>query len=294
VPVKPNFVQNYHARMQRVLDHIDAHPDGDLGVAALSGVAAFSRCHFHRQFAALYGVGVYRYVQLMRLKRASYQLAYRDDAILRIALDNGYESPEAFARAFRQQTDQSPSGFRREPQWESWHAALAPLHQPRSFQMQQFSDDQVHILDFPDTPVAILEHRGDPAHVGDSIRRFIAWRKANNLVPANSATFNILHGDLEDSPPEDYRFDLCAATRRTVEPNGAGVMAGLIPGGRCAVLRLTGSSDHLRAAVMFLYGQWLPKSGHELRDFPVFAQRVRFFPDVPEHAAVTDIFLPLA
>jgi AraC family transcriptional regulator len=292
--VKPKFVQNYHARMQRVLDYIDAHPDGDLSVASLSDIAAFSRCHFHRQFASLYGVGVYRYVQLMRLKRASFQLAYRDDTILRIALDNGYESPEAFARAFRQQTDQSPSGFRREPRWEPWHAALAPLHQPRSFQMQQFSDDQIRITDFPATPVAVLEHRGDPAAIGDSIRRFIGWRKANNIVPSNSATFNILHCDPEDTPPEEYRIDLCAGTGRTVEPNDAGVTAGLIPGGRCAVLRLTGSSDDLRPAVMFVYGEWLPKSGHELRDFPVFVQRVRFFPDVPEHEAVTDIFLPLS
>ena len=291
--MKPKFVQNYHARMQRVLDHIDAHLDGDLSVAVLSGIAAFSRCHFHRQFAALYGVGVYRYVQLMRLKRASYQLAYRDDTILQIALDNGYESPEAFARAFRQQTDQSPSAFRREPRWEPWHAAVEPLHQPRSFQMQQFSNDQVRILDFPDTPVAILEHRGDPALIGDSIRRFIGWRKANAMLPATSATFNILHCDPEDTPARDYRFDLCAATGRTVEPNDAGVVAGLIPGGRCAVLRLTGSGDDLRPAVSFLYGEWLPKSGHELRDFPVFAQRVRFFPDVPGHAAETDIFLPL-
>jgi AraC family transcriptional regulator len=33
--------------------------------------------------------------------------------------------------------------------------------------------------------------------------------------------------------------------------------------------------------------------GEALRDFPVFFQRVIFFPDVPEHEAVTDVFLPL-
>src|SRR5579863_4527202 len=35
-------LQNYHARMQRVLDHIDQHLDDDLGLEALSNVAAFS------------------------------------------------------------------------------------------------------------------------------------------------------------------------------------------------------------------------------------------------------------
>jgi AraC family transcriptional regulator len=37
----------------------------------------------------------------------------------------------------------------------------------------------------------------------------------------------------------------------------------------------------------------LPQSDEELRDFPLFFQRVSFFPDVAESEAVTDVFLPL-
>ncbi|OWK21742.1 hypothetical protein AJ88_11230 [Mesorhizobium amorphae CCBAU 01583] len=59
-------LENYHARMQRVLDHIDQHLDDDLGLEALSGVAAFSKFHFHRQFTSTFGVSVHRYVQLAR------------------------------------------------------------------------------------------------------------------------------------------------------------------------------------------------------------------------------------
>ena len=54
------------------------------------------------------------------------------------------------------------------------------------------------------------------------------------------------------------------------------------------------NSDDLRAASRFLYGEWLPRSGREPRDAPFFAQRVSVFPDVPEHEAVTDLFLPLS
>jgi len=38
--------------MQRALDHIDQHLDGDLDLEAVSSVAAFSKFHFHRQFKA--------------------------------------------------------------------------------------------------------------------------------------------------------------------------------------------------------------------------------------------------
>lgn len=41
-------LQNYQDRMRRVLDYIDRHLDADLDLGTLSGVAAFSRFHFHR------------------------------------------------------------------------------------------------------------------------------------------------------------------------------------------------------------------------------------------------------
>ena len=34
--------------------------------------------------------------------------------------------------------------------------------------------------------------------------------------------------------------------------------------------------------------------GEELRDFPLFMHRLKFFPDVPDGEAQTDIYLPLA
>jgi AraC family transcriptional regulator len=71
-------LKNYHARMQRVLDHVDQHLDGDLDLDALSRVAAFSKFHFHRQFTATFGLSVHRYVQLARMKRASHRLAAND------------------------------------------------------------------------------------------------------------------------------------------------------------------------------------------------------------------------
>jgi AraC family transcriptional regulator len=281
--------------MQRVLDYIEAHLDEDLCVETLRGVAAFSKHHFHRQFSALFGVSVYRYVQLMRLKRASYRLAFReDDPVIDIALDSGYEGPEAFARAFKQRIGQTPSAFRKQPEWVSWQAAYREISNIGDSEMKTaFNDDQVKIIDFPATQIAILEHRGDPALIGDSIRRFIGWRKRSGLPPKTSATFNILYGDPETTPPEDFRLDLCAATQAPLAPNDEGLYSGLIPAGRCAVLRLKGNSDNLKPAIAFLYADWLPRSGEELRDFPVYAQRISFFPDVPESEAITDIFLPL-
>lgn len=153
--------------------------------------------------------------------------------------------------------------------------------------------EQVRVVNFDKTKVAVLEHRGDPRRIGDSIGNFITWRKENRLPPKMSATFNIAYDDPDEVAPDDYRFDLCAATEREIADNAFGVIGKTIPGGRCAVLRHKGSDDFLGETVRTLYLEWLPQSGEEARDFPVFFQRVKFFPDVSEEEAITDIFLPL-
>ena len=66
------------------------------------------------------------------------------------------------------------------------------------------------IRDVAPTPVAIMEHRGDPATIGDTIQRFIAWRKAAGLPPKTSPTFNVFRSERRPASPADYRMDLCA------------------------------------------------------------------------------------
>src|SRR5580692_7501135 len=137
-------LQNYHARIQRVLDYIDRHLGSDLDLETLSGVTAFSKFHFHRQFKATFGLSVHRYIQLARMKRASYWLAFRNDqSVTDMAIDSGY-APDAFARAFRQRFGQSPSSFRKSPNWEPWSKAFGPLDNARIKLMQKtFTSDDV-------------------------------------------------------------------------------------------------------------------------------------------------------
>ncbi|MGY4625028.1 AraC family transcriptional regulator [Bradyrhizobium sp. USDA 4486] len=288
-------LQNYQARMRRVLEHIDRHLDTDLDLDSLSGVAAFSKFHFHRQFSAIFGLSVHRYVQLARLKRASYRLAYSDaHSVTDIAMDAGYDAPDAFARAFRQRFGQSPSSFRKSPDWEPWLAAFGPLDIARSKLMQTtFTPDDVTIRDVPTIKVAIMEHRGDPAMLGATIQRFIAWRRSAGLHPSTSPTFNVWRSERRPARPGDYSADLCVGTDQSIVANGEDIKAGEIPGGRCAVLRVVGYTDNLEPAALYLYRDWLPASGEEARDFPLYCQRLSFFPDVPEHETVAELFLPL-
>lgn len=294
--MKAATLQNYHARMQRVLDYIDQHLDGDLDLETVSRVAAFSKFHFHRQFAATFELSVHRYVQLARMKRASHGLAADDaQSVTAIAMDAGYDAPDAFARAFRQRFGQSPSSFRKSPDWDQWLAAFGPLDDARNKLMQIiFDNDDVTIRDVPPTPVAVLEHRGDRAMLGDTFQRFRAWRKTAGLSPETNPTFMVFRSEREPAVPAEYSMDICVGTDQPIEPDDVPIKAGVIPGGRCAVLRYPGNTNNLEPAALYLYRDWLPASGEEARDFPMYSRRrLALIPEVPAHEVVVEVFLPL-
>jgi AraC family transcriptional regulator len=68
----------------------------------------------------------------------------------------------------------------------------------------------------------------------------------------------------------------------------------MIPGGRCAVLRYPGNTNNLEPAALYLYRDWLPASGEEARDFPMYSKRwLSRIPEVQAHEVVVELYLPL-
>ena len=282
-------VSAYAARFDKVLDYIERHLGEPLTTECLSHVASFSKFHFHRQFTEHVGTGVARYVLLLRLRRASYRLAFERRAkVIDIALEAGFENPESFSRAFRNIFGQSPSGFRRQPDWESWNERYRFRIPERNTAMQ------VDIVNFETTLIAVLEHRGPSERLNDSVAQFIAWRQESGLSPKESRrTFGIVYDNPDTTEPARFRFDICGEMTVDVPPNAQGVLKKRIPGGRCARVRHFGSHVRLGESIYPLYRDWLPGSGEELRDFPLYFHYLNLLPETPEADLVTDIHLPL-
>ncbi len=279
----------YANRFAAVLAYIDSHLEGDLSLTALSRIANFSAYHFHRQFTAYMGVPVSRYVQLMRLRRAAHQLATTPATpVLEAALGAGFESPEAFARAFKRAFGMAPSVFAKAPNWQAWSAVFVVPHLSRSITMQ------IRIVDFAETRVAALEHRGAPSLVGDSVARFRQWRLHSGQSPvASSRTFGIPYDNPDTTPAHAFRFAVCGEIDETVQPNDFAVHERVIPAGRCAVVRHVGSPDHISETIYPIYRDWLPSSNEELRDHPLFFHYLSVYPETPLEHWQTDIYVPL-
>ena len=280
----------YDERIRRVCDYISQNLDEHLTLERLSEVAAFSKYHFHRLFAACTGQSLMNFILLARMRRASFRLAFEPGyRITDIAFEAGFNSSEAFSRAFKRLFEQTPSQFRQSPEWSEWHKKF-------EFDLPTSGTDtmNVQIVDFQETPVALIEHRGAPERVYETAARFIAWRKSSGLSPVEtSKTYGIPHGDPNRVDPDEFRFDICGSIDVAVPENQYGVRAATIPGGRCAVVCHKGSHDTLDECVYRLYREWLPESGETLRDYPCFFHYLNFVHEVNECDLVTYVYLPL-
>jgi AraC family transcriptional regulator len=98
-----------------VLAYIEAHRDEPMTLAELASVAGFSPYHFSRLFTARFGESVMEYVRAVRLQAASSRLVGDDPpSLIDLAFDCGFESQEAFTRAFRRAYGVPPGQYKRQ------------------------------------------------------------------------------------------------------------------------------------------------------------------------------------
>lgn len=95
-------------RMALAIEYIEAHLEDELSIDEVARVALSSRYHFHRMFFAMIGVTPAEYVRRRRLTLAAADLACSEQRVVDIALKYGYDSPNAFTRAFRAQHGINP------------------------------------------------------------------------------------------------------------------------------------------------------------------------------------------
>lgn len=151
---------------------------------------------------------------------------------------------------------------------------------------------EVRIVEFPETRVAVAEHRGPPNREYESSKRLIEWRKQNRVSPSDHQTYGVHYTNPYTTPPAENRVDFCVTYNQPVQSNPQGIISKVIPACRCALARHLGSRAHNQAAV-FLFSEWLPRSGEQVGDFPMFFHYVNVGPQVEDHEMITDVYLPL-
>jgi AraC-like DNA-binding protein len=100
---------DYFAMVQKAVDTIEENISKKMLLSDLAGAAYCSDAHFGRVFRSIVGVSVMDYVRGRRLSLAANVLAFTPTKVITAALDFGYETPEAFAKAYKRFHGHSPN-----------------------------------------------------------------------------------------------------------------------------------------------------------------------------------------
>ena len=310
----------YTRRMNRVLNYIDAHLEQPLDGAALADVANFSRFHFHRLFAAWMGETLGNYIRRRRLEKAALRLcASSHETVLETALASGFNSAEAFARAFKLRFGCTPSDWRANaPQRAA--ALVAAIGQRRADEESNpdqvasnvdqacqgaFADAviscplakdpamNVRIIDLPATRVAYQRLIGP---YGPAIGEF--WR--NKMTPwmyshgfSEGVCYGIGHDDPSITPADKCRYDACVEVPADFVTSGQADIQTL-PGGRYALSSFKGRVENIADAWTRLLREWMPSNGLQCDDRPCFERfyaATAFNPQTGEFSC--DICIPV-
>ncbi|WP_309137912.1 helix-turn-helix domain-containing protein [Paenibacillus sp. SC116] len=103
---------NWVDSLQKEIEYTENHLLEEISIEQIAHQAQSSPFHFQRTFSILTDMTVGDYLRRRRLTLAAQELATSNAKIIDIALKYGYETPEAFAKAFRKQHNLSPSNVR--------------------------------------------------------------------------------------------------------------------------------------------------------------------------------------
>jgi AraC family transcriptional regulator len=281
----------YIARINRVIDHIDAHLADPLDLATLAGVAHFSSWHFHRVFQAMTGETLAERVRRRRLEVAAGRLlGLPSEPVLAIALDVGFGSAAVFTRAFNAHFGVTPTDWRRGA-FRSWaerhrvelgkiHQADRKAHQAvaEAFRQDQRSwpkgpvprsgdsEMKIELKTLPEVRVAYMRHVGPYGDSGitRTWQRFAAWCGEHGLMDARRTMYGVSHDNPDVTPPAKCRYDACIEVDGGFRPEGEiGVQT--LGGGRYACTEFAGPSTEIHTAWMKLC-DWLPDSSWQAAD----------------------------
>ncbi|WP_434027447.1 AraC family transcriptional regulator [[Pseudomonas] boreopolis] len=274
------------AHLQRLVQANAPLPDLD----ALAAVAHLSPFHFHRIYRALTGETVGNTVARLRMLRALRLLAEGDAPVARIALDVGYGTPQALARALRAAVGASPSELRSTP--GLLQAKQRVLADPPAPDRPDATPLQVRVDVLAPFEVVTLRKRGAFDDLDRGFARLFGWAVREGIADRLQCLAGIPHGDHRDVPARALEFDCAMGFDAPVAPPSP-FATRTLGGGRYALLRHVGPYDRLEDALDRLLAEWLPGSGHALRDAPVHYLFLDDPEEVPAAILRADVCVPL-
>jgi AraC family transcriptional regulator len=288
----------YRKALERAVIYIEANLSEDIRVEDVAKAAGYSYYHLNRQFFALLGESIGSYIKKRRLANAAKRLLYTEERIIDIAVDSGFESSEAFSRAFKAIYQVSPQIYR----MNRLDACVGSKERLDQGLLQHLiSNVTVHpqIVTMPEIKVAGI--RGETTLSDIKLREL--WNQVNHM-----------HRDIPHLVEGGRGFGICEACNENTlytmndwvlftEVAGYEVdsfedlppqfVRKILPAGKYAVFTHRGSLRMLPQTFDYIWGTWFLTTDEELdwrEDFELYDNRFLGY-DHPD--SEIDLYIPI-
>lgn len=253
--------------VEEAVEFIEKNLDAAPRIDEIARASGLSRAHFQRVFRAIVGESVGVYARRRRLSRSVDALLSTRRRILDVALEAGFDSQEAYTRAFREQFGIPPGRFRARGQ-RAPGLALPRLTRARIEASRRLSDDRPRIVEreaagFAGITTRFVSVLSDDTDSERSIpalwTRFLASWARRGIT--NVDAYGLCTPVDEDERSRCDEFEYTAAVRECDLPCAFDDLERrAIPAATYAVFDHDAPATELPATIFHILTQWLPNS----------------------------------
>lgn len=255
--------------LQKAIDYMETNLQNEVSIEAIAQQANVSPFHFQRMFMIMTDLSVGEYLRRRRLTMAAQQLLNTDCKIIDLAYDYGYETPEAFTKAFRKQHGVSPSQARKGVgTLQSYNRLVIQVNLKGAGPMNY------QIIEKEAFQVVGIKRECLCGETGEMSGVATFWVEVNSNGTAAKLE-RLINGEIqgllgitdnynEDKETVDYWI---AAEHSGEVPDG--FIALTVPKSRWAIFEVRGSAPlAMPEAWNQIYTEWIPSNGYDIADIP--------------------------
>jgi len=286
---------DYLKSLERAITYIENNL-GAINVEDVARVTGYSYYHLTRLFTAVIGESVGSYIKKRRLADGAQKLLYTDKRVIDIAIENGFESSEAFSRAFKTVYKVNPMTYRKN-RLDMIIGAKKQLQPELLKHLVSGITVKPEIVEIRDIKVAGI--RGNTT-------------MNDNVIPLLWEQFWQMRQSIPNTLPTSRAFGICESGEPIFTMDGDAsftevvgievinfdnmpdsIVTKKIQSGKYAVFTHTGSLKNLRKTYEYIWGTWIPGTKEQVdirEDFEVYDLRYLGY----EHPNTQfDIYVPL-
>ena len=164
--------------LNAAIDYIEQNLCSEIDLEKVSQLACISKDSFFRFFSYMTDMTLSEYIRKRKLSQAAYDLQNGKDKVIDIAIKYGYDSADAFSRAFAKQHGISPSSFRK-------NGGSLKIYPPASFHItiKGAKEMDFRIIDLPETAVYGLSREFFCSASERFEHERIMWADTEDFVP---------------------------------------------------------------------------------------------------------------